>query len=274
MPPTSPVRGPGPRRAGFTLVELLIVIGIIAVLAGLMLTVRSRASDSAAKAMCLSNLRQIGAAMLMYAQNNDQAFPFGSPLDNTPAGDVPEDWIHWQVPVDQQQQKIDSSAIAKYVGARGSNYQSLMRCPSDDPDNHKAGSYRYSYVMNYLMTSNRGKAYNLGSTPRVTAITRPAEKILLVEENERTINDGYWVPGFYGDNAGARSNWTVDWDYLSVRHDTRKAEFSTPTPGRLPEQSRRGNVFFVDGHADYVARKFAHSPQNVVPRNEGSGRVP
>jgi prepilin-type N-terminal cleavage/methylation domain-containing protein/prepilin-type processing-associated H-X9-DG protein len=266
-------RAPAPAR-GFTLVELLIVIGIIAVLASLLLTVRSRASDQAAKAQCLNNLRQLGLAMTMYAQDNDQAFPYGSPLDNSPPGDAKADWIHWQVPVNRQEEEINNSALARYVKARGSVYQSLMLCPSDDPDNHKAGNYRYSYSMNYMMSSDRGKIYNHGATPRVTAINRPSDKILLAEENERTINDGYWVPGNYTDTDGPRASWVVAWDYLSVRHDTRKSEFTQPVQGTLPMQTRRGNVAFVDGHADYVSRKFAHSPQNTVVRDEGTGQVP
>src|SRR5688500_9583487 len=71
----------GRKRGAFTLVELLVVIGIIAVLAGLLLTVRSRASDQAAGVQCLNNLRQLGAAMNQYAQDNDQAYPYPSPLD-------------------------------------------------------------------------------------------------------------------------------------------------------------------------------------------------
>ena len=264
---------------GFTLVELLMVIGIIAVLAGLLLTARSRATDKAAQVQCMSNLKQLGLAMTMYAQENNQVFPFGSPADPGVPADRKEDWIHYNAPADKLASKINGSAIAPYVKARSEAYMSLMRCPADEPETHQVDSrrgfsYPFSYVMNYRMTSDAGKGYNRGATPRVTAINRPAEKILLAEENERTINDGFWVPGHYSDNDGARTNWSVAWDYLSVRHDTRKAEFTKPIEGSLPKQTRRGNVAFVDGHVDYVARKFAHSPQNTVPVNEGTGVIP
>jgi prepilin-type N-terminal cleavage/methylation domain-containing protein len=76
------------QKRGFTLIELLVVIAIIAILAAILFPVFSRARESARKTACLSNMKQIGTALMMYCQDWDEAFPlnrFGS-LDVRTAG--------------------------------------------------------------------------------------------------------------------------------------------------------------------------------------------
>jgi prepilin-type N-terminal cleavage/methylation domain-containing protein len=63
--------------AGFTLIELLVVIAIIAILAAILFPVFARARESARRAGCLSNLKQLGTAFQMYTQDYDETFPSG-----------------------------------------------------------------------------------------------------------------------------------------------------------------------------------------------------
>src|SRR4051794_25131728 len=72
--PTSPIRR---RLIGFTLVELLVVIGIIAVLISILLPSLSKAREAAKRTQCLSNLRQIGIYLNMYANMYNQQVPLG-----------------------------------------------------------------------------------------------------------------------------------------------------------------------------------------------------
>src|SRR5258708_3285633 len=69
------------KRKSFTLIELLVVIAIIAILAAILFPVFAQARESARKATCLSNEKQLALGWIMYAQDYDESFPMSAQLD-------------------------------------------------------------------------------------------------------------------------------------------------------------------------------------------------
>lgn len=84
-------------RKGFTLIELLVVIAIIAILAAILFPVFARAREKARQASCQSNLKQIGIALAMYAQDYDERMPANDPVnwDAADAARYRNAWPGW-----------------------------------------------------------------------------------------------------------------------------------------------------------------------------------
>src|SRR5438093_846971 len=84
-------------KYGFTLIELLVVIAIIAILAAILFPVFSQAREDGRKTACLSNVRQIGTAILMYAQDYDETIVPWLQDTGLPRDSVRSDrnsWVH------------------------------------------------------------------------------------------------------------------------------------------------------------------------------------
>src|SRR5207245_1286438 len=76
--------GRTPTRRGFTLIELLVVIAIIAVLAAMLLPALNRAKGRARNSVCISQLRQLGVATRLYADDNQNRLPAAELLPSMP----------------------------------------------------------------------------------------------------------------------------------------------------------------------------------------------
>ncbi len=83
------------RRAGFTLIELLVVIAIIAILAGLLLPTLARAKEKGRQIQCVSQLRQVGVAMHLFAQEHGDKYPCHVPPKDGGALTRPNAWEHF-----------------------------------------------------------------------------------------------------------------------------------------------------------------------------------
>jgi prepilin-type N-terminal cleavage/methylation domain-containing protein/prepilin-type processing-associated H-X9-DG protein len=233
------------RRKGFSLVELLVVIGIIAALIALLLPSVRRAKEYANMMVCQSHLRLLDQAFLMYTQNNGDKFP-------RPAADVQfEDWIYWQSNRNQNQGRIQL-----YMGNQFD--PALYTCPSDDPNSHPGG-YPYSYSVNFCLCAYDGSASNPPLPPLLPsvyptqsrsrgAIVDPSHCILIIDESPQTIDDGCWAwQGSYGQDppGGGQAN------VMANRHDKFNAEaINNPND----PNSGRGNAAFCDGHVELVPR--------------------
>ena len=237
----SPVRRPASlRTSGFTLVELLVVIGIIALLIAILLPALNRARENARQVKCLSNVRQISLAMLMYAHENKGRFPRHANC----GAQLPEDWIWYQPTRD-----VNQSAIAPYFN--GFKPEVLV-CPSDDTSFRPRVldyPYRYSYTINMLTSSDPPGSYE---PIRLGSIHHSSDRLLMVEESEVSLDDGNWSPFYVGQPLE---------NFLSIRHDIR------PLPGQS-DSEKRGNVSMLDGHAEYVTREYSRDQKHWDPNFE------
>ena len=189
---------------GFTLLELLLVIAIIAILASLLLPTLTRAKQSAASARCVNNLRQLGLAAQMYwDDNNGQAFRYrGASQDG---GDIY--WFGWLEAGIEGNRAYDASrsALYPYLGGRG-----VEVCPALDYSlrefklKAQGASYGYGYNLHLSAPLNQpplkistlgrpGAVITLADAAQVNTFQAPAspdhpmlEEFYYVSTNEMT----------------------------------------------------------------------------------------
>jgi len=121
------------RQTGFTLIELLIVIAIIMILAAFLYPVLAQAKEKARQAGCMSNLKQMGVALLLWVDDHDQKFPV------TLAEWGKEDW--WANPanhpdIPEAQRTLHGYFLLRYIKSK-----SVYQCKSDKGGIDSYGGY-------------------------------------------------------------------------------------------------------------------------------------
>ncbi|MHB8997616.1 MAG: DUF1559 family PulG-like putative transporter [Armatimonadota bacterium] len=107
-------------KRGFTLIELLVVIAIIAILAAILFPVFAKAREKARQSSCLSNVKQIGLAIMQYAQDYDEIMPYASAW-GTPA----RNWNIWLDPYVKNTQIFQCPSFSGSTLGYGWNYQNF-----------------------------------------------------------------------------------------------------------------------------------------------------
>jgi prepilin-type N-terminal cleavage/methylation domain-containing protein/prepilin-type processing-associated H-X9-DG protein len=266
------------RPKGFTLVELLVVIGIIAILVGILLPSLNAARRQSRSVKCLSSLRSLGQALLVYSQNNQGMYPFAR-HDQYSYNGIQTRWADRLVPyVTSSTRDASLQTAADYDMLRDNSV--IFGCPewAEKDKNQNGQSYaRTGYGMQLYPWAGTRPTSDFSTWNINTYIPSSGAGI-----NGKTARSEVWG------KSGADRLVLADGsqDYINVPKATRPDEtpggtfdpavqnwwpFSTASsavtdiwvdgarhgkPGVTKDQTYRGkymNALFADGHADSIS---------------------
>ena len=204
------------RNCAFTLIEILVVIAIVMILAAILFPVFSSARNSAHKATCASNLKQLGVAMNLYANDYNQTYPFYGVPENYCAP-----WANRLFPYvrDEHVFECPSFETGEFVSG----------CRPSEPET-RFGSYDMNLPNASYTVDDKGEAKYSFSEHGINLVryTRPANTILLLDGDGHFVSPGYQEPAY--SNTADLIHYGVD-----AHHD------------------EGCNVAFADGHVKWLA---------------------
>ncbi len=176
-------------RRAFTLVELLVVIGIIALLVSILLPALNRAREQAKAVVCRSNIRQILTAVVGYTNDNKFYLPQPSNIGEDYADFPTHPCGFFMMLTPPVTMDFDNGVLWPYLTLQNSQTrQTVVNCPSESSDLRPtgatgAGPRNFSYSFNDQLRGNSvAGATETYYGIKITQIIDPANKIIVVEE--------------------------------------------------------------------------------------------
>lgn len=211
----------GEPGSAFTLIELLVVIAIIAILAAMLLPALKSARSKAQQVTCMNNMRQVGAAIYIYANDNDDYLPdLSSPNYAAWYGNLCKSYRNWQGTLYQPGGSLDREAF-RCPSVTG------RQLPGDIPDSYFNLDLPFGYNYMALGWSKSEKAYRT----RFLEIPRPASIVMLADSLGHDYHG--WSGYLVNPERPKESNYYFD----ATRH------------------LGKCNVLFVDNHAELLAEQ-------------------